>query len=83
MTDIEQMLAEMQAVLEATPRDASHDDQGLSCQEWAEVWGLSLFTARRRLNQLWAQGQLITGRRTVTYMDGRAGKLPVYRPKMP
>lgn len=83
MPDVDAMLAEMQAVLDGAGDRLEGGDAGLTCLEWAEAWGMEPGSARRRLKKLWVAGLVVSGRRRTTFMDGRIGALPVYRPKMP
>lgn len=79
--DLDAMLAEMHSLLAKVQADVPAGDPGLTCAEWAEAWGVGPFTARRRLRDLFDRGLILNGRRRTTYMDGRLGSLPVYRPR--
>jgi hypothetical protein len=81
MPDVDAMLEEMQSVLAGAGSRIDGSDPGLSCLEWAEAWGMEPGTARRRLKKLWTAGLIVSGKRRTTFMDGRTGSLPVYRPK--
>jgi predicted ArsR family transcriptional regulator len=76
--DVDAMLEEMQRLLAA---EFQPGDPGLTVNEWADRLGVSATQARRRLNVLWRRGLVEVGWRAERFMDGRLGRLPVYRPK--
>ena len=55
------------------------DDEGLSVNEWAELWGCSRDTTRSRLQQAKQHGLLIVGKKRIRQLDGNMCLRPCYK----
>lgn len=60
-------------------RLSKRNDEGMTCEELAKATGVSTATMRKRIKEATARGWVVTGRRTITRIDGVAAMAPVYR----
>lgn len=67
------------AALEAAQSERPADDEGMTTQEIAEVFGVSTKKCRELLKKIQREGRIQVGRRHIARIDGTMTPVAVYR----
>lgn len=77
--DMAPMDLTVDAWLKELAESTRKNDAGYTAKEVAEVLGVSLLAARHMIGHAVAAGRVEVGSRTITRIDGKPSRAPVYR----